>query len=90
MTGTLAAGYFGGGINGGMGNFSFREDYDIQLLWTLQNFGLGNRPLIRQRSAENRAALTELSAFRTEWPRRSFKLIPAADGRTASARRRRS
>jgi hypothetical protein len=29
-------------------------------LWTLQNFGLGNRALIRQRAAENKAALTEM------------------------------
>lgn len=59
VTGTLAAGYFGGGINSYVGNFSFREDYDVQLLWVLQNFGLGNRALIRQRAAENRVAITE-------------------------------
>ncbi len=59
VTGTLAAGYFGGGVNGNMGNFNFREDYDVQLLWTLQNFGFGNRALIRQRTAENKVALTE-------------------------------
>lgn len=64
VTGTLAAGYFGGGMNGSVGNFSIREDYDIQLLWTLQNFGLGNRALIRQRAAENRVALTEF--YRTQ------------------------
>ncbi len=60
VTGTLAFGYFGGGVNGDMSNFSMRQDWDIQALWTLQNFGLGNRALIRQRTAENRAALTEL------------------------------
>ena len=43
VAGTLAAGYFGGGMNGYVGNFSIREDYDCQLIWTLQNFGLGNR-----------------------------------------------
>ena len=59
VAGTLAAGYFGGGMNGYVGNFSIREDYDCQLIWTLQNFGLGNRALIRQRAAENKAALTQ-------------------------------
>jgi len=59
VTGTLAAGYFGGGINGSVGNFSFREDYDIQLIWTLKNFGFGNRALIRTRAAENQAAFVD-------------------------------
>jgi len=59
VTGTLAAGYFGGGINNSVGNFSFREDYDIQLLWTLRNLGFGNRALIRTRAAENQAALVQ-------------------------------
>jgi len=60
VTGTLAFGYFGGGINSDLSNFSMRQDWDIQALWTLQNFGLGNRALIRQRAADNRIALTEL------------------------------
>lgn len=64
VAGTLAAGYFGGGRNGFVGDFSIREDYDIQLLWVLQNFGFGNRALIRQRAAENRVALTEF--YRTQ------------------------
>lgn len=59
VAGTLAAGYFGGGMNSSVGNFSFREDYDVELIWTLQNFGFGNRALIRQRAAENKVALTE-------------------------------
>jgi outer membrane protein TolC len=60
VTGTLGAGLFGGGTNGGMGNFSARQDWDLQFLWQLQNFGLGNRALVRQRSSENKAALIEL------------------------------
>jgi outer membrane protein TolC len=60
VTGTLAFGYFGGGQNSFLGNFSMRQDWDIQALWTLQNFGLGNRALIRQLAAENREAVTEL------------------------------
>lgn len=60
VTGTLSFGYFGGGVNSDLSNFNIRQDWDIQALWTLQNFGLGNRALIRQRAAENRAALVEL------------------------------
>src|SRR5262245_2424512 len=52
VTGTLAFGYFGGGTNSNLSNFNIRQDWDIQALWTLQNFGLGNRALIHQRSAE--------------------------------------
>jgi outer membrane protein TolC len=64
VVGTLAAGVFGGGVNGGMGNFSMRQDWDVQLLWKLDNLGFGNRALIRQRTAENKSALLEL--FRTQ------------------------
>jgi outer membrane protein TolC len=59
VTGTLGLGYFAGGLNDNVGGFHFREDYDIQLVWTLQNLGFGNRALIRQRAAENQAAFVE-------------------------------
>jgi outer membrane protein TolC len=58
--GTLAGGYFGGGINGGMNNFGPRSDLDLQVLWELQNLGLGNRARANERRAENQAALLEL------------------------------
>jgi len=64
VVGTLAAGVFGGGVNGGMGNFSMRQDWDVQLLWKLENLGFGNRALIRQRAAENKSALLDL--FKTQ------------------------
>jgi outer membrane protein TolC len=60
VVGTLGVAYFGGGLNSTLDNFSVRQDWDLQVLWTLQNFGLGNRALIRQRAAENKVALTEL------------------------------
>ena len=41
--GTLATGVFGGGVNGSMGNFAARGDLDLQVIWELQNLGLGNR-----------------------------------------------
>src|SRR5262249_23741931 len=43
ITGTLGTGYFGGGINNQVSNFSWRTDVDVQVLWELQNLGFGNR-----------------------------------------------
>jgi outer membrane protein TolC len=84
VTGTLAFGYFGGGQNSFLGNFSVRQDWDIQALWTLQNFGLGNRALIRQRAAENRVASTELLRVQN---RVAEEVIQAyAQAQTAQAR----
>jgi len=62
--GTLSTGYFGGGINDQVGNFSARNSMDVQLLCELQNLGLGNRAAVRERKAENEIALIEL--FRTQ------------------------
>jgi outer membrane protein TolC len=64
VTGTLAAGYFGGGSNSFLGNFGAREDFDLQVLWELKNLGFGNRALINQLRADNRLAMLEL--FRSE------------------------
>src|SRR5262249_54462669 len=60
VTGTLAAGYFGGGINSFVGNGGMREDFDLQLLWQLNNLGFGNRGAIHQRAEERRLAIIEL------------------------------
>jgi outer membrane protein TolC len=58
--GTLAGGYFGGGINDNLGKFGARSDFDIQVLWELQNLGFGNRALVDQRRAENRLSVLDL------------------------------
>ncbi len=58
--GTLAGGLFGGGINSNIKDFSARSDFDIQVLWELQNLGIGNRARIRENEAERRTALLEL------------------------------
>src|SRR6516165_387307 len=58
--GTLAGGYFGGGINDNLSNFGARSDFDIQVLWELQNLGFGNRALVDQRRAENRLSVLDL------------------------------
>jgi outer membrane protein TolC len=62
--GNLAGGLFGGGINDFVGNFGARGDFDIQMVWELQNLGLGNRARIRERQAEQQLSVVEL--FRTQ------------------------
>jgi outer membrane protein TolC len=56
--GTLAAGAFLPSPNGSAS--TVRGDVDVQLLWQLNNLGLGNLASIHQREGENRAALVEL------------------------------
>jgi outer membrane protein TolC len=60
----LSAGGFGGGVNSFFGNFNGREDADANLYWELQNFGLGDRAIVRSRAAEQRAAV--LSQFKVQ------------------------
>lgn len=56
----LAGGYFGGGVNDDLTNFGARFSVDIQAIWEVQNLGLGNRALAREREADSRRALLEL------------------------------
>lgn len=58
--GTLSGGVFGGGLNSDMSKFSARSDYDVQMVWELQNLGFGNFAKTRERRAENQVALWEL------------------------------
>jgi outer membrane protein TolC len=60
VTGTLGAGYFGGGPNSTISNGALRSDWDVQVLWQLDNLGFGNRGRTQQRAAENRLAVVEL------------------------------
>ncbi|MFO0928811.1 MAG: TolC family protein [Gemmataceae bacterium] len=62
--GTLAGGVFGGGVNSQIGNFAARNSVDVQVLWEVQNLGLGNLARVRERRAENDQATLEL--FRTQ------------------------
>jgi len=64
VTGTLAGGLFGGGLNGDISHFGARSDFDIQVLWEIRNLGFGNRALVDQQRAENQVAVLEL--FRTQ------------------------
>jgi hypothetical protein len=80
----LAGGGFGGGVNDDLSHFSARSDFDIQVLWELQNLGFGNHALVRQRRAENQLALLEL--FRTQ-DRVAAEVAQAfAQAQSASAR----
>jgi outer membrane protein TolC len=60
VTGTLAAGVFGGGPNGTIGNGGLRSDVDLQVLWQLDNLGFGNSAKVHQRDAEKRLAVIDL------------------------------
>jgi outer membrane protein TolC len=62
-SGSLGVGSFGGGP-GGIRDMGGRFDYDVQILWELQNLGFGNRARVRERETEQRLALLEL--FRTQ------------------------
>jgi outer membrane protein TolC len=60
VTGTLAAGVFGGGPDSTIANGGLRSDLDLQVLWQFDNLGLGNRAKVHQREAENRLAVVDL------------------------------
>jgi outer membrane protein TolC len=58
--GYLMAGVFGSGAHG-MGNpWVGRDDVSLGLVWEMQNLGMGNRALVRERQAERQQLLVEL------------------------------
>jgi outer membrane protein TolC len=57
--GTLGVGAFGGGQNARIGDTSVRSDWDVEVLWELQNLGLGNRARIAEKKAEQQIAILE-------------------------------
>jgi len=59
-SGSLGWGAFGGGRDAQIGTLKTRFDYDVQVLWELQNFGLGNKARIDERAAEREVATLEL------------------------------
>ncbi|HEY2158863.1 MAG TPA: TolC family protein [Isosphaeraceae bacterium] len=60
-TGLLAGGNFSAGPNGSMGSNGGRLDIEVAAVWQLQNGGLGNVGLIRQRRAEQNLASIEVT-----------------------------
>jgi outer membrane protein TolC len=59
-SGTFSSGLFGGGRNGNLSEFNGRNSIDVQVVWELQNLGLGNRAAVREREAENQQAVLEV------------------------------
>ena len=60
----MSGGAFGGGSNltpPQLANFAGRTDFDVQVYWTLRNFGVGNLSLQKQRWAEVGQAVGERS-----------------------------
>jgi outer membrane protein TolC len=92
----FAAGGFGGGINDFFGNFNGRSDFAATVVWTLQNFGLGNQALMRERrsqyaqatfrqaSVEAQVAAQVASAFSVAFAHR--QALAAAQREVADAR----
>ena len=60
-TGLLAAGNFSSGANGMLNTNGSRLDIAVAAVWELQNGGVGNIGLIRQRRAEQELASIELT-----------------------------
>lgn len=88
VVGTLGVSFFGGGLNSSLNNFGIRQDWDLQAVWTLQNFGFGNRALIHQRAADNRVALTELFRVQDRVAAevvQAYSLAQTAEGRIHEA-----
>src|SRR5262249_54453168 len=56
--------YFGGGRDARIGDFSWRNDIDFQVVWELQGLGLINRARVNERRAENQLAVVELFRLR--------------------------
>jgi outer membrane protein TolC len=60
-TGLLAAGNFSAGTNGLLNSNGSRFDIAVAAVWELQNAGVGNIGLIKQRKAEQELAAIELT-----------------------------
>jgi hypothetical protein len=58
--GYLMGGVFASGVHGGANPTGARDDVSAELVWGLDNLGLGNRAMVRERRAEQRQLLVEL------------------------------
>jgi outer membrane protein TolC len=76
-------GGYGGGINGVFGNFGPRSDADVNLYWEVQNLGLADRAVARQRAAQGRVATLELMKVQD---RVASEVVRADKERRAAAR----
>jgi outer membrane protein TolC len=60
-TGQLAAGNLSAGPNAGLGSNAIAANFEVAAIWQLQNAGIGNIGLIRQRRAEQDLAAIEVT-----------------------------
>jgi outer membrane protein TolC len=58
--GFLMGGVFASDLNGAANPTQPRDDVSVGLVWELQNLGLGNRALVRERQAEQKLLLIDL------------------------------
>ena len=58
-SGSLGAGVYGSGVNDSLGQFGARLDYDVQLLWQLDNLGFGNAAKMDARRSQHQIANLE-------------------------------
>ena len=56
----FTGGLFGGGRNDNLDTWGGRFDMDMGVVWTLNNLGAGNGALVRERAAQQQAAVLEL------------------------------
>ena len=84
---SLAFRYSGGGFGGGknefFGNFNGRSDADVNLYWEVQNLGLADRAIARQRGAQQRTANLELLKIQD---RVASEVVQAEKRRIAASR----
>jgi outer membrane protein TolC len=59
-SGSLVFGGFTGGPNGNFSSLGIRDDFDVQLLWQLDNLGFGNCAKVHLRQSQYRAMSLEL------------------------------
>lgn len=78
-----SGGAFGGGPNSFFGDFSGRSDVDVSLYWELQNLGLADRAIARQRAAQQRAATLRVMQVQD---RVAAEVVRAEKSRRATAR----
>jgi len=79
-----SGGGFGGGTNGFFGNFDARSDADVSLSWEIQNLGLADRAIAKQRASQKRTATLEL--MRTQ-DRVASDVVRSEKQRIAASRR---
>ncbi len=80
----MAFGAYGGGVGTDLSNFAQRSDWDVSAVWTLQNMGIGNLALIRERNREYDLARAQQYRFRDVVAREVT--VAWADVRSASRR----